>query len=165
MSTIVVIVILAAWLLVSIVSQFDAVPWIKQRDVFSLIPRWSFFAPRPGTFDYHLLYRDFLAENQYSQWQEIPLADERSLHGAIWNPDKRGKKALSDTVRSLTRLQQTSRPAALPLSIPYLTALNYVSAQRHEAGATATQFMIVRTDGFVDEGQPRLIFRSELHRL
>lgn len=159
--------LLALWLGVSILAQFDVAPAraLKGHDVFSLLPRWSFFAPRPGTFDYHLLYRDLLPDGTFGAWQEIPLADERTFGGALWNPEKRCRKALSDTVRSLTQLLKPGRKPALALSIPYLTTLNYVAARTHDPRAAATQFMILRTDGFLADTEPRLIFQSDLHRM
>ena len=159
--------LLAVWLVVSVLAQFDlsAARVLKGHDVFSLLPRWSFFAPRPGTFDYHLLYRDLLSDGTFAPWREIPLADERTIGGALWNPEKRCRKALSDTVRSLTQLLKSAgNKSSLALSIPYLTTLNYVGSRDHDLQATATQFMILRTDGFLAAGDPRLVFQSDLHR-
>ncbi len=159
--------ILLVWFIVSLLSQVTRVPLaaLKSRDVFSLLPRWSFFAPRPGTFDYHLLFRDYLTDGSYSAWQELPLADQRTISGALWNPEKRCRKVLSDIVRSLIQLRETSTKSAFVMSIPYLITLNYISSVEHNLHAQSTQFMILRTDGFLTANEPRLVFKSDLHRL
>lgn len=167
MPTTMVIAILAAWLLVSALAQLDAplVRPLKARDVLSLIPRWSFFAPRPGTSDYHLLFRDHAPDGSRAEWSEIPLADRRTLWGALWNPEKRNRKALSDAVRALTQLARESPPGALQLTVPYLATLNYVSALRRARPAGRTEFMILRTEGFLSDADPQFVFLSRVHRL
>lgn len=158
--------LLAIWLAISVLAQFDSAPTraIKRHDLFSLLPRWSFFAPRPGVYDYHLLYRDLRSDGTLGAWREIPLADERTIGGALWNPEKRCRKALSDTVRSLNELLRSGPKPSLALTMPYLTILNYVTSRGHEPQTTATQFLILRTDGFMTGGDPRLVFQSDLHR-
>lgn len=67
--------IFALWLLISIVWQFQfkSLTAIKEFDFIGIFPNWTFFAPNPGTSDYHIVYR--LAQNEtiISEWIEIPL--------------------------------------------------------------------------------------------
>ena len=103
--TIICIVILAGWFLISLAAQMNARPvaYLRARDIFSLIPNWSFFAPRPGTSDYHLVFRDSDESGEWSRWREIPLNEKRTLWGAIWNPQKR-------LTRSFGGVRAHSRP-------------------------------------------------------
>ncbi|HET7038143.1 MAG TPA: hypothetical protein VFI42_20890 [Thermomicrobiaceae bacterium] len=161
------IALLLLWLLLSAVCQLKLplVSVIRRRDVFSLIPNWSFFAPRPGTNDYHLLFRDCDEVGEFRLWQEIPLADSRTLWGAIWNPQKRNKKALSDTVRSLLQISTSPSPGSVYLTIPYLATLNYISSLPRARSSVATQFMILQSDGFISAQDPQLVFISNVHRI
>lgn len=167
MPTTLVIAVLAAWLLVSALAQLDApvVRPLKAHDLFSLIPRWSFFAPRPGTSDYHLLYRDHAPDGTPGAWNEIELADRRTLRGVFWNPGKRNRKALSDAVRGLTQLSREFPPGSLQFTLPYLATLNYVSALRRSEPARRTEFMILRTEGFLSDAEPQFVFHSRVHAL
>jgi hypothetical protein len=138
---------------------------LKSRDILSMIPNWSFFAPRPGTFDYHLVFRDVRLNGEFAAWQEIALADERRLWGALWNPKKRSKKVLSDVVQSIVRLAQDTSVRDFSLTIPYLAILNYISSIPRTEGVQQTQFMILRSNGFFSKDDPQFIFRSNTHRL
>lgn len=165
--TVFALALLLLWLLLSAVCQVKhpLVAVIRRRDVCSLIPNWSFFAPRPGTNDYHLLFRDCDVAGACRSWQEIPLADARTLWGAVWNPQKRNKKALSDTVRSLLQISRGPLHGSVYLTIPYLATLNYISSLPHARSSVATQFMIMQSDGFISAQDPQLVFISNVHRL
>jgi len=115
--------ILAFWFFLSVLAQlatWEGAPkplvvlshWFQQRDWLSVIPAWNFFAPNPGTTDYHLLYRDKLESDDLSVWREIPIEKEPSLLKAIWNPHKRKSKVLSDVVSSVNITLGTNRIAA-----------------------------------------------------
>jgi hypothetical protein len=161
------ILILAAWLLISLLSQLQVklVAPLKAHDVFSLIPNWSFFAPRPGTSDYHLVYRDLGSDGAWGRWREIPLAERRTLMGAVWNPQKRRTKTLSDVVRGLIRLAHDGVLKDFSLTLPYLSILNYISSFPRTAPCRQTQFMILQSEGFLDEHDPAFLFMSNAHNL
>jgi hypothetical protein len=161
------ITILTVWFLISALSQLKirGMSQLKTHDIFSLIPNWSFFAPRPGTSDYHLLFRDFSASGSPCKWQEIPLAEERTIWGAFWNPQKRRTKTLSDVVRGLLQLAQDSSVKDFSLTLPYLAILNYISSLPRSAPNAETQFMILKSEGFFSEQDPKFLFLSNSHRL
>ncbi len=127
-------------------------------------PRWTFFA-RPGFLDNHLVYRDQLPDNSFASWREILPEDKRTLGKALWNPAKRCRKSLTDTVELLIQIRKADPQAALAVTMPYLTILNYVVSLPHAPQAAATQFMVVRTGGFLADGKPRLVFKSDWHTL
>lgn len=167
--TVIVIVIFAAWFAFSVVGQVDSkiLSKLKNCDHFSLIPRWTFFAPRPGTTDYHLVFQ-FSNDGTEWPWQEMSLADRRTLWGALWNPHKRNKKALCDTVHSLGKLTRTLEEARLwqmQYSVPYIATLKYLSGWQHPQSASHIRFMILESDGFYPEWEPRLLLLSGKHRL
>jgi hypothetical protein len=165
--TTIIIIILIAWFIISALSQLNVrrIVALKSHDVFSLIPNWSFFAPRPGTSDYHLLFRDVNSRGEPGKWQEIPLAERRSLWGAIWNPQKRRTKTLSDVVRGLLRLAQDKSLRDYSFTLPYLAILNYISSLPHPELSVQTQFMILKSDGFFSKQDPEFLFLSNLHGL
>lgn len=119
--------LLAAWFLVSLLAQaaaWDSAPksvkaianWFLESDVFSIIPSWNFFAPNPGTTDYHLLYRDKLESGELSVWREIPIDKEPSLLRAVWNPRKRKSKVLSDVVSVVNQSTGQARNRAFEIA-------------------------------------------------
>jgi hypothetical protein len=167
MTTVICIAILGAWFLISALSQlnFARTKWLKARDIFSLIPNWSFFAPRPGTSDYHLLFRDISSKGECGKWQELTLADARTLSGAIWNAPKRSRKVLSDVVRGLVRMAQDKSRKDFSLTLPYLAILNYVSSLPRDDRSVGTQFMILMSHGFFPERDPQFVFMSNVHNL
>jgi hypothetical protein len=161
------IVILGVWFLVSVLCQLNvrAVKLLKAHDPFSLIPNWSFFAPRPGTSDYHLVFRDCNSNGEWSKWKEIPLAQKRTIWGAVWNPEKRNTKTLSDVVRGLVTLSQDRTLKEYSLTLPYLVILNYISSFPRPDKILQTQFMIVKSDGFFTEQDPQFLFMSNAHQV
>lgn len=157
------------WLLLSIICQFrgSATQAIRRFDIFSLVPRWTFFAPNPGRHDSHLVYRDRQSDGRLTTWTEIPTIPERSWLSAFWNPDKREKKALHDAITAMQRWPKaTPEDQSVMLSLPYLLVLNYVvNRVDRGSGAVMRQFAIARTSGFHDQGPPAPIVRSAFHRL
>lgn len=162
------IVILVAWSVISVFAQFDlhAMRKLKARDVFSLIPNWHFFAPHPRVYDYHLLFRDLQATGEPGPWQVASVSGQRTLWAAVWNPQKRGKQILTHIVQFLLLgLRPKKTSTSMTLNPAYLLILNYISSLPREASSVQTEFMILRSDGFVPKGEPRLVFRSVVHRL
>src|SRR3954468_7332015 len=92
------IVILGIWMFLSIVAQFRSISlinWINNKDPFSLLPSWTFFAPNPGVVDYQILYRDKISDGHFTKWKMIFYRNNSILH-SILNPDKRRRKAIRD---------------------------------------------------------------------
>ena len=77
--TVAIAVFFGAWAMLSALNQFGhgrLIRPVKQRDLFSLIPIWTFFAPRPGITDFNLVYRD-------------RSPDEPTRAGASWSHSHR----------------------------------------------------------------------------
>jgi hypothetical protein len=159
---------LAAWFAASVLNQFSF-RWfdrIRQRDAFSLLPIWSFFAPNPGQSDYHVVYRDRRADGSVSGWNEMDISDTRRPYSWLWNPEKRSKKVITDVVAMVAEASQSPGGATgLVLSIPYLLVLNVVNHLQAEPAATHRQFLIVETYGFVPVEPARALLQSDFHAL
>lgn len=158
----------ALWFIVSVLVQF--VPSgldekLRKYDYFSLLPRWTFFAPNPGVTDFHLLYRDRLENGVFGHWKEIPLTEKRSIRKALWNPEKRNSKLLTDSVRGLIRISGLYSSRGYKTTLPYLVILNFVSSLPRWNLTNGTQFLIMESFGFYSGKTPRVVFRSEIHRL
>ena len=156
----------AAWLVVSIVAQFRGLLTnaIRRHDPFSLVPRWTFFAPLPKVSDDHLLYRDWLGDDRPGEWRELPPAGRRPWLDMVWNPARRRKKVLLDATRGLLGDPYVRRPTVV-YTVHYAILLSVVVTAPHAPGAVATQFMLVRSLGAASETGPQPVFRSARHRL
>jgi len=159
--------VLVAWLVATALSQFDGRVGrgLRRFDHFGLLPRWTFFAPRPGRSDYHLMMQLFRGK-EAGAWREEPLADRRTLLGAVWNPEKRHRKALADFVRGLLRASSSfdrEQRWQVQYTIPYLALLSYLSARGAAEDASHVRFMILESEGFFYEREPRPVFMSARH--
>lgn len=168
-ATVLISLVLGAWLIGSVLNQFQ-LGWfqrIASRDPFLLLPLWTFFAPNPGQSDYHLVYRDRLADGGLSEWHEIEISEPRRAYSCFWNPEKRSKKVLSDVVSTVVSSHRAQGQIGneFLLSLQYLLLLNVVDQQPASANATHRQFLIVETFGFTPTEKPRAILRSDFHAL
>ena len=117
------VLLLTIWFVASVVVQLNVwegappavhrnVRVIHTLDVLGAVPSWNFFAPNPGTTDYHLLYRDRLDSGEISDWREAPIDKESTLLKAIWNPGKRKSKVLADVIGIVTQAVTAARRRA-----------------------------------------------------
>ena len=147
------------------------IPWrrlakLQSWDRFGIVGRWNFFAPLPGTSDYHLLVRDHYDGGVIGAWTELVLTGPpRGPDSAVWNPDKRVPKAFFDLTSMLARHAATwpNPTQTVPLSVPYLMLLNAVVSLTWSPLARARQFLLMRTDGA--EKNPEIIFVSNVHEV
>lgn len=157
--------IFCLWALLSIVVLSPkACAYLRTWDVCSLIPEWKFFAPNPAQGDFHLLYRDRLADGTITPWTEVRFSERASLLCALWNAGRREPKALFDAVSDLGAEARLA-PAVLAGSLSFLTILNYVSSLPRWAAAEFTQFLILHSFGRFSNDQPVVVFLSELRSL
>lgn len=117
---------------------------MRRRDVFCLLPIWTFFAPRPGTTDTRLLWREAFGGGHVGPWHELS-PPQWSPWRAVWNPDRRTQKAITDAGGLLAQDRGVSETTIL--TIPYLMLLSYVASQRGSPHAVARQFIVVQTAG------------------
>jgi hypothetical protein len=163
------ILFFALWLLLTILNQFNF-KWarqIKKQDVFHLLPSWTFFAPNPGTSDYHIVYRTMDDNKNISAFIEIPLQSDRQLTHACWNSSKRIKKALTDLVMSLKKLcaAEELKKEKLQVSFSYIALLNFLTHLEKSASVKFIQFAILESKGYNDPNPPQLLICSDFHHV
>lgn len=161
-----------AWFAISVAAQVsDRVSAeFPRMSMFALVPHWTFFAPRPGVHDVHLLYRDRSATGENGTVSCVPTIRRRRLFHAIWNPRKYNNKIVSDCSDSLfdelLYLEKHSRdPRTVLLSTPYLMLLNIAMSMPLSVGAVARQFIIAQSVQCGSRIDREIIFVSEYHKL
>ncbi|MFG2143050.1 hypothetical protein ACGFRG_02465 [Streptomyces sp. NPDC048696] len=167
MGSVVVAVVLAAWLMLTVVAALPRIGEALRKRVpawFSpLLPSWTFFAPNPATKDKVLMYRDVLANGTVG-----PLRLVLPDGGA----GGRAGKALFDAAAHLVRRaaqgweeepDARTRDARLMISTPYLLLLNRAASAPHDAAAVGFEFVIAHAS--LRDEDPQVIFVSMVHRL
>ncbi|GAA3664297.1 hypothetical protein [Microbacterium marinilacus] len=160
---------LTLWGLATIVTQLGrGGKIIRSCDPTGLIvPDWRFFAPFPAEHEYHLLYRDELADGTTTPWQEVNFGQHRRLIHLVWAPHRRMEKGLFDATSELLRVtDSTDDMRIIRLSTSYLALLNVVTHHvDHPSQARRTQFLVIRAAEYEPSLIPDPMFMSELHRL
>jgi hypothetical protein len=160
------------WLGLTVLFQFvkPSPRWMRHHNLFPkhVIPKWTFFAPSPGTVDYRVVFQDYRTEDEpIGGVREIPLHVNRSLLHAIWNHEKRRRKAVFDMTQLLQQMQGTplERPSlGIQATTPYLALLNMVmSAESRVLDARYRRFLLVYTRGFDGDVNPLPVFVSSFH--
>ncbi len=158
---------LALWFLATILG---ATPigrlWLRSDLISRFVPRWNFFAPRPGTQDFRLVHREVVTNNCTGPWHELPLPP-RGPWEWIWNPNKRLRKCIIDITISLVgeMIHYITRKEShlIKISIPYLLVLRYVVSLPRSPFADGIQFAIIRNSR--SDETPVLVFLSGVHSL
>jgi hypothetical protein len=109
MLTISYIFFFSTWLLLTIFWQFEFIRsksnFIRAINSVNFLPVWTFFAPRPGITDTHLLFRDKFDDNTISDWVEISVFESRKNYHFMWNPLKRYNKLIVDALSQVKKLK------------------------------------------------------------
>lgn len=145
--------------------RFPFIDKLRSLDFLNLLPKWSFFAPTPGTSDFHLVYRSMNELGEITEFKEIILTDRNYLLSLFWNKKKRVKKALFDLVIDLSNTRYGDNVEHLQISFSYLALLNFVIGAREKNNVGKIQFAILKTDGFIGGNQPTLLFNSDFHAI
>jgi hypothetical protein len=116
---------------------------IAHADIFGLVPIWTFFAPKPGTIDWLLLYRLELEDMSFSAWSPVRYSVRLGHYPRMFiNPYKKINKATADLVGAFEQERRVANGRNMLLSVPYLVWLNVV--QRSTCvGFDRVQFCIV----------------------
>jgi hypothetical protein len=143
--------IVTLWLVITLFAQHSRFqPLINSIDAFHVIPRWTFFAPNPGTRDYHLVLRDRCRDGRMSSWKSVSIYSPRPRFGYLWHPQKRASKIMNDAIQSIKLLLKCGDVGAtgLPFTMPYLLLLYYAAhAVPPEADAIEFQIAIIESTG------------------
>lgn len=168
----------ATWLILTVFWQFEhyreksAV--LRAVNSFHLLPIWTFFAPRPGMSDTHVLYRDRTADGTMTDWSEIDLVEERKALHWLWNPRKRLDKVAVDALSDVKTVKNRGEEAEVDddvlqqqvkLSKGYLVLLNIaVSRPKLDPAAEWRQFAVVDASLAAGERSISPVFVSPFHR-
>lgn len=137
--------VLSLWLVLTIFIQFDGdvSHSIQKFDKLSLLPRWTFFAPKPGDTDVHLLCR-FWKNDSPGEWMEVQLTKRNSgptWHmKSVWNPNRRIEKLLFDFSNDITYCRNKQLDETHLTE--YIQILALVETLREDVEQTHVQFMI-----------------------
>ena len=169
--TIIVGAFLGLWFAASVVHQAPPDWWmrVKRFGHFPLVPRWTFFAPQPGRYDEHLLYRD-IAGGVAGPWLQVDSGDFRPVGRCFFNPTRFRQKALFDLVNRLragrnefARFGLDAR--SMQLSSGYMALLAWVAGQPAPVRPCLRQFAVARTAGHGAGRTLQIQFVSEPHPL
>jgi hypothetical protein len=160
----------SAWFAISVASQLsDSVgTYFRRLSSLGLVPCWTFFAPRPGVDDIHLLYRDRLADGTIAKPTYVPTIEHRRWYHGIWNPNKFHNKVFYDLTSALRVQLRTIRkenfdPHTIMLSTPYIMMLHLVMRMPRPPDATARQFILANTRSKKADPEHAIIFLSGFH--
>ncbi|WP_019544894.1 hypothetical protein [Streptomyces sulphureus] len=161
--------LLGTWFALTVGQQFKKRPRFLERvDPGNVtLPVSTFFAPRPGTTDTHLLVRDELLDGSTTEWAEYPVSQDRSLRQMVWHPNRRREKALCDVQNDLAFLvRQDKGPEHIHMTVPYLALLNFVSHRcPHAPDSRRVQFLLVASGGHDETEEPDVLLASDFHTL
>jgi hypothetical protein len=162
----------AAWFSVTLLTQhpqrvFDRIRVYDPSG--ALIPDWRFFAPEPGLYDFHVLYRVLTAEGQQTQWKLTCEISARSWTDFIWFPDRRKEKAIFDLCNELN-VQMARRGTQLTRTPAYRMLSDHVrhivqEEYRDQEPPQGFQFVVTRYAGFDETNDPEYLLASPLTEL
>jgi len=162
---------LVLWFVASILHQAPPRWWmrVKKFERFPLVPRWTFFAPRPGRHDQHLVYRD-IVDGVPGHWVEVQAGDFRPARRWLFNPTRFRQKALFDLVNRLKAARREFTQygldaKSLQLSAGYTALLAWVVAQPAPVQPCLRQFAIATTAGHGSERTLQILYLSHSHPL
>jgi hypothetical protein len=172
------LVFFGLWIVFTIVWQFAVhrrKSWFLRRiNTFNILPTWTFFAPTPGIYDTHILYRDKSKDGEITGWQEVNLFEQRRPFHCLWNPLKRQAKLAVDAISELKSVKMNAVREGIDeetlmnqvkFSKGYLILLNIVFGYpKHTEVSVSRQFVVL--DASHIGGQRNLvpIFQSSFHR-
>ncbi|RKN04868.1 hypothetical protein [Streptomyces radicis] len=154
----------AALLVTTLAAQHPhpAFEGLREKDLFSLIPNWKFFAPNPATHDFHYLYRTLDENRETSAWIELDLIQTRRPIQAIWFSSRRREKAVFDICSSMLKsIAKGEDPTGSP---PFRVLAEFIRKQIREASNVTDvrgfQLAIVRAPGHDESEDPEVLYVS-----
>lgn len=168
---------LVIWFVLSALNQINPISTrIARYDPLGLLPRWTFFAPHPGIYDYHLLYRECQsletllatvqmveeAKDLVGPWIQVPAVCPGSARFMVWNPQRRVTKTITDIVAGLTmlRLEYPKLGDGVQFTSYYWLLLHLV---QREAQRGQRQFAVIQSHGFPPQRTSAVFFISNFH--
>lgn len=187
---ILVILVFGSWLGLTVVNSTSRGNTVLARalgPMNTLVPKWNFFSPHPGKYDYHLFYRDRRIDDSVTDWKRVEIFDgSPGKRQCVWNPDIYRTKLIFDIMVNLgTNVKsanidtihperggdesdehdglQTIDLGANEFSVYYLALLNYIVHRTHSEIDEETQFMVMQHSRSMDRYEPHFV--SRFHEL
>jgi hypothetical protein len=161
--------ILFSWLILTVVFHFPLTGnyFLRAKDLLGLVPDWRFFCPTPIRNNYFILYRDFINENEITNWMELTLCPPRHFYNFFWNVGRKYRKSYLDVCIELIGIATQSKKSEdfIVGSISYLSILNHISRIPRNGKIELTQFAIMTRSSIDKNAETLLIFLSKVHRL
>lgn len=154
------ITILAVFTIASIVFQVKKcqAPMHKY-DKLHLLPNYSFFAPRPYSSDYRLVYK-LVDGGKGEDWQEVKMYDSFKVRRCLWNPFKYYNKGFIDTSNFLIgEYHALKEKHIIKISENYINILKVVADDVVQPGSTV-RFAIVTSKGIHELSIEQIMFAS-----
>ncbi|MDG9703534.1 hypothetical protein [Streptomyces sp. DH37] len=134
----------------------------REKDLFSFVPNWKFFAPNPATHDYHYLYRTLDEKRETSSWIELDLIQKRRMTQAFWFSSRRTEKAVFDICSAIIKsIAKGEDPTGSP---PYRVLSEFIRRQirdtRNVSDVRGFQFAVVRATGHDESEDPEVLYVS-----
>lgn len=168
-------ILLGIWLGLSALNQVRSLgDRLARYDPFGLLPRWTFFAPNPGTHDHHLIYRYAEADHGSKEsgsdlalgpWQQVDELLKGRTVPLLWNPKRRLSKTFSDIVNGMARMRRHGDYFDLISMFSTEYAWLTHMAEKQVPHDAVYQWAIVRTHGKVDMRKLWIVFLSRHHRI
>ena len=150
-----VLVILGAWLVLSLIRQVLNPHWLRRFDVLRLVPGWKLFSGIPLS-DCRLYFREFRRNDSHPEWRCILAPCERTLSSAVWHPQRRMRKWLETAAERLTN-SRVSSPDSLWVS---RAIHGYVEAASPDL--LACQFAIELSPEYSRANPIRFVYESQV---
>ena len=173
LSAILLSALLGLWWLLSAIGQFSDRFMTKasRHDPLTLIPRWTFFAPEPGTSDFRIVVQSRHGGNEISDWEEVRFYD-RARFRFIFNPRKLIQKSMVDLVQGFFQIigHEIERLGGLRgvsmASTPYIGLAEYVEAHLDNCrtGSCEYRFAVLNSEYGVIERENQPVYLSNWHK-
>lgn len=149
----------------TVASILNQIKQFKQKlvrfDPLSVLPNYSFFAPKPIANDYRLAYK-IVAGND-SDWLELPMYKKFSWLRVLWNPFKYYNKGMIDTSHFLLmEFNELENKKFIQVSLHYLSILMVISdhLKSKRAKDLTVRFAIIASGGVDSVKIERVMFAS-----
>lgn len=154
--------ILAIFLVASFLYQIKPLqPKLSKVDKLHILPNYSFFAPKPLTNDYRLVYK-VISENE-TEWLELPMYKAFTPTRLFWNPFKYYNKGMIDTCQLLlNEFHSLENKNFIKVSSNYINIFLVISKclKLTKDQSATVRFAILSCEGCEDVKVKNVIFAS-----
>lgn len=148
----------AVWFLLSVLVHIPALRTIRRRvKIAGLLPNWYLFTSEILMYDLCLRFRTISAD-QWTDWQDLPIALKTGRWRIVWNPERRMSKTLLDSADAIIQARLSGARDRILESVPFRVLLDW--ARRHAKGAEMLQFCIALRAELRPASRPSILYLS-----